>query len=473
MQCVEPSGDGGDEVCEFSEPSPWLIYTASVGELPEGEIYPHMNVYARPSRPPPGFEPIHVSEGMYEGDFRLPLFDSWSPDGRILIVGVLNQLEDNGLQTRLWSVEFGAGLPSAPRRLENLPEAALLIGAWDARSKAVTIENYDTGELFVVDFESGEGVAALSPGTRDVHHLCAGGGSVVHSADGDLIVETIDGQVVRVYPDYWDYSISTDGEILAVVLPDNADSERYVVSVAPCGEGSELDVLDSFGPGLVYLNRDGRFLAYESDLGVSVHSTEDGGEQALPERTSVFYGFGSRADFALFADARGTLFAYELEGGAQHELPFPEADEWSWYDDYLTRTISEEGADESRALEFYAPLTSSEPLFVVTDEIGFFEDVTPDGRSFVYEVDGEAGTRVVMRELAPAGRTAEFASEELSLSIKGFSGDSRGLVAERTAPEYEVYYLEFAAYGRPPEIELLHRSEYGGTMTAQPCPACR
>ncbi|HKQ67762.1 MAG TPA: hypothetical protein VJT73_00410 [Polyangiaceae bacterium] len=134
LQCVEHGA--GASTCDYAAAGRWLTFLGNdAGRLPsELRALRLEGANHRAS--------ISLSTGVVDQSYQLIDIDSWSPNGRHLIVS--NTKDYGHLDTnRLFLVEFGDGLPTAPVLLKDIPASGSLVsGPWAPDSSAVFVKNF-------------------------------------------------------------------------------------------------------------------------------------------------------------------------------------------------------------------------------------------------------------------------------------------------------------------------------------------
>jgi len=143
LSCVEHGTAASS--CDYGVPGRWLTFLGSdTGLFPfELRAMRLEDFVPRAS--------ISLSGGIVDQGHQLIDVDSWSPNGRHLIVLNPKDLEHIN-SSRLFLIEFGDGLPSAPVLLKDIPVGTNLVsGPWAGDSSAVFVQNYSTpSETYLV-----------------------------------------------------------------------------------------------------------------------------------------------------------------------------------------------------------------------------------------------------------------------------------------------------------------------------------
>jgi hypothetical protein len=143
LSCVEH--EGGTASCDYGTPGRWFTFLGSNTGLFPFELRASRLEGSVPRRS------ISLSEGIVDQNYQIIDIDSWSPNGRHMIV--LNPKDLEHINTnRLFLIEFGDGLPSAPVLLKDIPVGANSLSVeWAADSSAVFVQNFSTpSETYLV-----------------------------------------------------------------------------------------------------------------------------------------------------------------------------------------------------------------------------------------------------------------------------------------------------------------------------------
>jgi hypothetical protein len=179
MECAE--GSSGPE-CVYAERSPWLLYDGNdQGESP-------LQIYGVPSALIGRVAPIPVSGGVLNAELPYNFSRRWSPNGRYLVFDAVFTDWLSEWKSRLYWIEFGDGLPTAPQPFDDLPAFGdFIMSAWGADSSALVVHNEE--ELYVVRFDGSRPSATLvltSEEAPDYELLCPGTETMILATEGQI-----------------------------------------------------------------------------------------------------------------------------------------------------------------------------------------------------------------------------------------------------------------------------------------------
>lgn len=431
LSCAERE-DG--TACEFDDPSPWYVYVGNdLGAEP-------LRLFGVRQADMGRLAPLDLTAAVATSEYAGPTFRDFSPDGRFLVFDLANV----NFESRLFFVEFGAGLPSAAEPVPNLPVS----DAWDpwidwSESSKSAVMRESTG-VYWLDFHGDEPTTSLlarDDATVTFAQPCADGLSVVYDT------EESDQSFVATAPSLADAEplgghafVAPGGTHVAVFVGDG-------VWTAECGVGKawrfhETGPLESDGAGW---SPDARFLQFPV-LGQDEQSTDlvvvDAGGDDPPWRAggsalSAEWAEGAGARLVFEADPDLLFSVATFPGGEVRNLGLPT--------DTLSATLHDSGM--SYRLSDEATETTTEWLLLDgwseaarlddCDDPSTRYDAAPRSAActqetlvgwnlFAFSVDSGSLTRV-----QPGATVTE------ELSIEGFSPDGRGFVALRSssAPE--------------------------------------
>jgi hypothetical protein len=238
--------------CEFPETSPWYVYVGDdLGKEPFGLFGVREADLGRSA-------PTELSAGVATEEYLAPTFHSWSPDGRFLVFDMMT----DEFQSRLFFVEFGAGLPSPAAKIPDLPfsDGWSPNVFWSTGGEAAIVR--ENSDFYWLDFRAGAPVASpFAPKDAPTEVWpCADGESVVYETeDGTALVAAAASPEDAELLGEGNLILAPDGSRFAVFSPDR-------VWTAECGLGMarrmiEARSIEEPSPELGW-SFDSRFLAY-------------------------------------------------------------------------------------------------------------------------------------------------------------------------------------------------------------------
>ena len=257
LHCAEDGSSGSR--CEYSTPGRWLAFIGSYTGLFPFELRA-LRLEGDEHGPS-----LSLSAGVAD-DYQLAGVDTWSPDGRHLIMTKHKDLE-HFETNRLFVVDFGNGLPSEPRPLPGIPVGSFVMsGPWSADSSAVIVRNLaaveetylvrflPTGmetQLLFSDEPENSSSASFCPNSRWVHRTIGGATTLVDTEDPTHTEPLWQGSSDN----------SPDGHWLL-----GGDEDSGKLWFAACEPGSQPVLLESPpATGESSWSHDGRFVALTQD----------------------------------------------------------------------------------------------------------------------------------------------------------------------------------------------------------------
>lgn len=482
-----------DPSCEFRPPGPWTVVQGFI----ESEAAPYGargELYAFPSALGHVVTPISISEGSLDDQFWVSWSSEWSPDGAILVFDSCDGLDVLTLQCRLFTAEFGAGLPSGPHLVENLPQGApLYAGAWDADSRAFPVSNQE--EIYIVRREGNELVPSLVDTVVEVGdvYVCAGGEYAVHDdyegvpmllrADGDSAAHR---ELGMPGADYASAIVSPDGRWI-VTSSETVQGEEYLYSISlrPCGEGEAMVLVEGATEELEgWFSPDSRYLALHEWWGAVIGYFDLRDESLAilpyPEKLSWIGDWSESSSFVLAGTEDGSVFAFrpdtrEMLAVGSPGITAPEDGGQGFFllGDLVERELRDPETGDLARVELYDPLVSSEPVVAFDLEPGTSPSVVVDATStrVALLLDQATGAELKILDLAePELESTLLIPGALSARLERFSHDGRAVALTASQTDVGLYWVSVPRPGEPLEFRAMAPALGAEFVGEQPWP---
>ena len=478
-----------DPECRFHDPGPWFVVESMI----DSEVAPlggRGELYAFPSSLGHVVTPLPIGQDSLDDEFWVSWSQQWSPDGELLVYDSCNGYDELTLECRLFSIEFGDGLPGSPRRIENLPHGTPMYAHdWSADSSAFIATNDE--EVYLVRREENELVPSfLMSGEVGYMTVCPGGEYALHDdRDGTVTLIHLGGDTdrnVTLGTDYSSARLSPDHRFIATTSADTeGDEPRYWVSLRPCGEGEDIRLFET-AQGDVYgwFSPDSRYLIVDELFGETVGYVDLRDEAlpllSFPEDVVWTSSWSASASYLVVGASDGSAFAFRPESGEL--LPIGEpgrvvasadtADIWALGEivEYYARDPE---SGELTRVELYDPLLSSEPIVTFEPEPGTFDSMVIDRDSthVAYKLEHALGAALTIVDLSePEARSSLLLPGAFSLWLEHFSYDGRAVVLTLSQPEFGQYWISVPPAGEPPVLRVILPSQGGAYVGEQPWP---
>lgn len=282
LHCVEQGA--GTASCDYKVAGRWLTFLGSdTGLFPFELRALRLEGNAHSAS-------LSLSTAAVDATYQLIDLDTWSPDGRHLIVN--NAMDIEHIDTnRLFDVDFGAGVPSAPSLLKNIPVGgSVSSGPWADDSSAVFVTNSATPvETYLVHFTpSGQRSELLfsEPDDNTDLHFCPDPRYFYRTHNGASTL--VDSQHPSQEQPLWAATTynSPDGHWL---LSSGDSTGLWLATCEPGTKPTRISIVPA-ASGL-YWSRDGRFVTV-------THDTPEG-EIEILDSTQKFKSVfkGTQADY--------------------------------------------------------------------------------------------------------------------------------------------------------------------------------
>jgi hypothetical protein len=432
LSCVEGAGETS---CEFLNQSSWFVY---IGDDLGAEPF---RLFGIRQADMGHATPLDLTEEIVEG-YAGPTFRGWSPDGRFLVF----DLATSNFESRLFYLEFGAGLPSKAVPLPDLPVSDGWTPEvnWSGDSKSAVMRESD--DLYFLDFHGETATTSLlvrDDATVTSATPCADGVTVVYDIEEEerSFVGTAPGlEDAEPLPGY--ALVSPGGTHIAVVADD-------AVWTAECGVGKrwrfhEIGALaDDFSAGW---SPDGRFL----ELPVASEDGESADLAVVDARGDEPPWRAAGSTFsALWARRAGAHLVFEsspdwmpvvasFPGGVIEDLGLPEVSTVDLHESGVSFVVSDEETRESSEWVRLDGWSDAVRLDGCGDEVTRYNQ-GPSLAACTQEVDD--GWNLFVFSLGADGsvsraRPATTLTERLT--TEEFSPDGRGLIVMRSSMGYEL-----------------------------------
>jgi hypothetical protein len=479
--------------CRFREPGPWFVVESMI----ESEVAPlgaRGELYAFPSALGHVVTPLAIGKDSLDDEFWVSWSSYWSPDGEILLYDSCNGYEDVSLECRLFTIEFGDGLPSEPRLVENLPQGApVFADSWSLDSSAFTASSHE--EIYLVRREGREFIPSLLTTSPEVGWvtLCSGGEYALHDdrsgsvsllrTDGDTAGRLSLGTDDAIYASA---GVSPDGRWIVVSsYREEGEELLYSLALHPCGEGepvplfetTEGDLEGSFSPDTRYLTID----VWTGDT-VGYADMNDESMTLLPYPEDVVWTSNWSPSSSYLVVGTSDASAYAFQPETRELLPIGEpgtvrasADEYEIWalGELVEYYVRDPDTSEVTRVELYDPLVSTAPIARFEPEPGTFDMMVINEASthVAYTLANSGGAVLTVVDLSqPEAPSTVFLPSAFSLWLETFSHDGQAVVLTLSQPEFGLYWVSVPKPGKQPELRVLVPSEGGAYVGEQPWP---
>jgi hypothetical protein len=482
-----------DPECRFREPGPWFVVESMI----DSDIAPlgvRGELYAFPSALGHVVTPIAIGKDSLDDEFWVSWGSEWSPDGEILLYDSCNGYEDVSLVCRLFTIEFGKGLPSEPRLVENLPHGApVFAGDWSHDSSAFTASSNE--EIYVVRREGSELVPSLLSTAPEVGwvNLCPGGEFAVHDdrsgtvtllrTDGDSAGHVELGAPSAIYSSS---GLSPDGRWV-VLSSDEEDGEnlRYSLSLYPCGEGEPVRLFETTEGELDgWFSPDSRYLTIDVWSGETVGYVDmhDESLTLIPFPEDVVWTSSWSASVSYLVVGTSDASAYAFRPDTRELVPIGEpgtvrasSDEYEIWalGEIVEYYVRDPDTSDVTRVELYDPLASIEPIARFEPDPGTFDMLIIDDAStrVAYTLAHSGGSSLTIVDLGrPDEPSTLFMPGAYGLWLETFSHDGKTVVLTLSQPEFGLYWVSVPEAGEPPELRVMVPSQGGAFVGEQPWP---
>jgi hypothetical protein len=447
-------------------------------------------IYAFPGKHAGKVEPVRISDGAYDDRFVLTWTHAWSPDGAVFAfdAATAHFNAEPESDSRVFVSEFGAGMPGSARRVEGLPEGALLaVDAWDPTSSGFTVMAWEptafnsstaTAEAYLVRREGSEltaSLVALRSEQVDWARPCAGANHVLYATEeGDVVLRPVTGAEATFR---WteesglaDAYASHDAEWVVV---SSIEDGRSKLTLFPCGEGAGTVLLEDLEqPAWASLSPKSRYLALFAGDGPPsyLELPELGTPRPFAEGVTDLYGWGLDESFALVGNEEDDLLLYSPETG-ETELVRAGTTDFEQSGDLLLFYETNDAGDDT-GFEIIHPRDPDKVLGRASASEGSaLGSVLVDdaGTQLAFSEIYDGGARVVVLDLATGGEKARFEFRgALVFHLESFAADGSGVLVSVDRGEVSLYFLPLE--GEQKDAILISRASFGDVLGARPRP---
>jgi hypothetical protein len=403
--------------CEFVPQSPWLIFTDDV----EPGFY---GMFGLPTALAGKVEPFDLNANISSEDYIGVASNEWSPNGRYMLFDPTRY----DFSTRLYWMEFGRGLPTEGRPVEDLPNSGVWsVLSWSADSRRVVLEEYESEERYQLDFSGGQPRSSrLAGASRAV--FCGAG-----------ILYQLDSSQIHWAGDFGDSNSESMGTGEFTIFPDREHvlitDESGASSFSKCDHDAVRYELEN--ASWVGLSADSNFVAFEARGGLAVVAVDDAREVYFVEDVNDADGWawadgGARLLVTDVFDTGKTLQLIDIRAGAVVAEASIDAElAASWLGPNLVLLAPSDAID--RDLSVW-PL-SGEPIRLDACDLTRGVIGSEDGSTVVcVQSDETEGSRVFAIDVALGGHVRElWRDRSPDAELEGFSHDGSHVLVQSTS----------------------------------------